>query len=84
MAVFWAGRMGLGRPEAIVAGLIAAVYRPLVFNDGLLEKEGTGALVAAVRFGLTALGAEPGRRVGWLACAGSPGVSSLCSAPTRS
>jgi hypothetical protein len=69
-AVFVAGRIGLGRVEAIIAGLIAAVYRPLVFNDGLLEKEGTGALVAAVALGLTARGAEPGRRVGWLACAG--------------
>jgi hypothetical protein len=54
VAVFWAGRVGVGRPEGIVAGLVAALYRPLVFNDGLLEKEGLGALVAAVALGLTA------------------------------
>src|SRR3954452_14173136 len=39
-AVFWAGRIGLGRAEGVVAGLIVALYRPLIFNDGLLEKEG--------------------------------------------
>ena len=63
-----------------MAGLIAAVYRPLVFNDGLLEKEGIGALVAAVALGLTA---RAGRR--WLWAGGrSRGGCWRCSAPTRS
>ncbi|MEA2630433.1 MAG: hypothetical protein QOE66_652, partial [Chloroflexota bacterium] len=67
LAVFWAGRKGLGRAEGIVAGLVTAVYRPLIFNDGLLEKEGVGALVAALALGLTARAAAPereGRGVG--------------------
>ena len=54
VAVFWAGRTGLGRAEGIIAGLVAAVYRPLIFNDALLEKEGVGALVAALALVLTA------------------------------
>jgi hypothetical protein len=68
LAVYAAGRTGLGRSEAIVAGLVAALYRPLVFNDGLLEKEGLGALVAAAALVLTARAAQPeraGRGTGW-------------------
>jgi hypothetical protein len=48
VVVFLAGRRGLGRAEGVVAGGIAAVYGPLIFADGLLEKEGLGALVASV------------------------------------
>jgi hypothetical protein len=57
-AVFWAGRRGLGRSEGVVAGLIAAAYGPLVFTDGLLEKEGLGALLAALALGITAWAAR--------------------------
>jgi hypothetical protein len=57
-AVFWAGRRGLGRTEGILAGLIAAAYGPLIFTDGLLEKEGLGALLAALAFGITAWAAQ--------------------------
>ena len=54
LAVFWAARRGLGRAEGVVAGLAAAVYGPLIFCDGLIEKEGMAALVSAVALGLTA------------------------------
>jgi Dolichyl-phosphate-mannose-protein mannosyltransferase len=54
LVVYWAGRLGLGRAEAIVAGALTAVYRPLIFTDGLLEKEGVAALGAATALGLTA------------------------------
>lgn len=60
IAVFWAGRLGLGRAEGLLAGLAAAVYGPLIFSDGLLDKEGLGALVAALALGLTA-GVASGR-----------------------
>ena len=43
LAVFWAARRGLGRSEGVVAGLAAAVYGPLIFCDGLIEKEGMAA-----------------------------------------
>jgi hypothetical protein len=54
LAVLWAGRIGLGRTEGLVAGCVAAAYGPLVLTDIGLEKEGPGALVAAVALGLTA------------------------------
>jgi hypothetical protein len=52
--VYWAGRRGLGRSEGIVAGFLAALHGPLIFTDGLLEKEGLGALIAAAALVLTA------------------------------
>jgi hypothetical protein len=83
-AVFWAGRIGLGRAEGIVAGLIVALYRPSIFNDGLLEKEGIGALVAALALGWTARAARPEatrRRGVWAGLAGAAwGVLSLLRA----
>jgi hypothetical protein len=54
LAVLWAGRIGLGRTEGLVAGCVAAVYGPLVLTDIGLEKEGLGALLAALALGLTA------------------------------
>jgi 4-amino-4-deoxy-L-arabinose transferase-like glycosyltransferase len=64
--VYWAGRRGLGRAEGIVAGIAAAAYGPLIFTDGLLEKEGVAALGAAAALGLTARAADPAGR-GWRA-----------------
>ena len=61
LAVFAAGRIGLGRGEAIVAGLATAAYGPLDFTDSLLEKEGPAALVAALALGLTMRAVAPGR-----------------------
>jgi hypothetical protein len=55
LAVLWAGRIGLGRTTGLVAGCVAAVYGPFVLTDISLEKEGLGALVAAVALGLSAL-----------------------------
>jgi hypothetical protein len=66
--VYAAARIGLGRSEAIVAGILAACYGPLVFTDGLLEKEGIGALIAAGALALTAL-ALARRRASWAAAA---------------
>ncbi|HEY2157642.1 MAG TPA: glycosyltransferase family 39 protein [Isosphaeraceae bacterium] len=60
--VYWAGRRGLGRAEGIVAGLIAAAYGPLIFTDGLVEKEGMAALGAAAALGLTAWATDPSGR----------------------
>ena len=67
VAVFWAGRVGLGRTEAIVAGLTAAFYRPLVFNDGLLEKEGTGGAGRCAGVGTDGAGgrARASGRLAW-------------------
>src|SRR5579883_635653 len=70
LAIFWAGRIGLGRVEGIVAGLMAALYGPLIFTDGLLEKEGLAALVAALGLILTASGASPARRAVWAGLSG--------------
>lgn len=66
LAIYGAARVGLGRAEAIVSGFLAAVYGPLVFTDGLVEKEGLGALIAALALGLSAL-ALTRRRAGWVA-----------------
>lgn len=63
LVVCWAGRRGLGRAEGIVAGLAAAVCGPLIFTDGLLEKEGPAALGAALALVLTARAVEPGRGI---------------------
>ena len=71
LAITWAGWRGIGRVEGIVAGLIAALYAPLIFTDGLLEKEGLGALLAALALGLTASGAKAMRgQGGWVAASG--------------
>jgi hypothetical protein len=59
LAVYWAGLHGLGRAEGVVAGLLAAAYGPLIFTDGLLEKEGIAAFGAALALGLTAWAADP-------------------------
>ena len=70
--VYWAGRRGLGRAEGIVAGLLSAVYGPMIFADGLLEKEGLAALGAATGLWLTACAVEPRGRswraavMGWV------------------
>lgn len=70
VAVFWAGRKGLGRSEGLAAGWAAALYGPLVFTDTCLEKEGLGALLAAVALGLTAMAATGRRGPGSAAWAG--------------
>lgn len=58
---YWAGRWGLGRAEGILGGLALAVYCPLVFADGQLEKEGIGALVAALALLVTTRAADARR-----------------------
>jgi 4-amino-4-deoxy-L-arabinose transferase-like glycosyltransferase len=45
--VYWAGRIGFGRTEGLLAGLGAALYGPLVFTDSLIEKEGLAAFLTA-------------------------------------
>lgn len=54
VVTFCAGRRGFGRAEGIVAGLLAAFYGPMVFTDGLLEKEGLAALAAALALAASA------------------------------
>jgi hypothetical protein len=54
MAVAWAGRVGLGRAEGLVAGWAAALYAPLIFADGSLEKEGFATFWTALALGLMA------------------------------
>jgi hypothetical protein len=52
--VAWAGRAGLGRAEGLLAGWATALYAPLIFADGSLEKEGLAAFWTALALGLTA------------------------------
>lgn len=54
LAVYWAGRETFGRTQAVLAGLAAACYGPFVFQDAALEKEGLGALVAALALAYSA------------------------------
>ena len=70
--VFLAGRWGLGRAEGVLAGLATAVYGPLIFTDGLLEKEGLAALLAAIALTISArcLNAGPRWRMAGIAAAG--------------
>ena len=58
LGVYWAGRRGLGRSEAIVAGWLAAACGPWVFTDGQLGKEGLAALVGALALVVTASAAH--------------------------
>ena len=72
MLIFLAGRRGLGRAEGVLAGMVAAVYGPLIFTDGLLEKEGLAALVASVGLvgAAEAVGGSGRARAGWMAASG--------------
>jgi len=70
VAVYGAGRIGLGKAEGVIAGLIAALYGPLVFTDALLEKEGPAALAAAAALGLSIRALRPGRGWPWAVAAG--------------
>jgi hypothetical protein len=54
LAIFWAGRTGLGRAEGIVAGLATAIYGPMIFYDAHLDKEVFVALGIALTLGLMA------------------------------
>ncbi|HWE38532.1 MAG TPA: glycosyltransferase family 39 protein [Isosphaeraceae bacterium] len=64
LLILRAGRRGLGKAEGVVAATLAALYGPFVFTDMLLEKEGLGALVAALALALTAdVAARP--RAAW-------------------
>lgn len=58
VCVYWAGRRGLGRGEAIAAGLLAAACGPWVFTDGQLGKEGLAALLGALALVVTASAAN--------------------------
>lgn len=60
VCLYWAGRRGLGRGEAIAAGCLAAACSPWVFTDGQLGKEGLAALIGALALVVTA-GAANGR-----------------------
>jgi hypothetical protein len=61
LVVAWAGRIGVGRAEGLVAGWSTAFYGPLIFADGSLEKEGLAAFCTALAFGVTAHLARLGR-----------------------
>jgi hypothetical protein len=54
LAVAWAGRIGLGRAEGLIAGWATALYGPLIFADGSLEKEGLATFCTALALGLMA------------------------------
>ena len=58
VCVYWAGRRGLGRGEAIAAGWLAAACGPWVFTDGQLGKEGLAALLGALALVVTAAAAN--------------------------
>jgi hypothetical protein len=82
IVVTWAGRVGLGRIEGILAGLVTAFYGPLVFADGCLEKEGLAALLTAAALGLVASLCRGSR---WpLASAGGAGIAWGAAALLRS
>ena len=71
LVVFWAGRTGLGRSEGLLAGWATAVYGPLIFADGCLEKEALAAFCTALALGLCACVSHSGR----LALAGAAGAA---------
>jgi 4-amino-4-deoxy-L-arabinose transferase-like glycosyltransferase len=58
VAVYWAGRIGFGRAEGLVAGALAAACGPWIFTDGQLEKEGAAALFVALALVATARASE--------------------------
>ncbi len=71
LVVFWAGRVGLGRSEGLLAGWATALYAPLIFADGSLEKESLAAFCTALALGLTAWTIRSGRA----ALAGTAGAA---------
>ena len=54
------GADGLGRAEGLLAAWATALYGPLIFADGSLEKEGLAALCTAVALALDRSGLEVG------------------------
>jgi len=70
VVTYWVGQRTLGRTEGIIAGLALAMYGPLAFTDGQLEKEGLGALAVALALAGTARAAEPDRGTASAALAG--------------
>jgi len=61
VATYYLGRRMFGRREALVAGLIVAVYAPLIFLEGELLDAGLTALLAVTGVLLTLRTAESGR-----------------------
>ena len=77
LVVVWAGQAGLGRAEGLLAGAAAALYAPLIFADGSLEKEGLATFWTALALGLTAhLARRPRGRTAF-AAGGAWGISGL-------
>jgi len=70
VVTYWVGQRALGQTEGILAGLALAIYGPLVFTDGQLEKEGIGALATALALAGTMRAAEPNRSTASAALAG--------------
>jgi 4-amino-4-deoxy-L-arabinose transferase-like glycosyltransferase len=61
VATYFLGRCAFGRREGLVAGLIVAVYAPLIFLEGELLDAGLNALLAVTTVLLTLKVAETGR-----------------------
>ena len=74
LVVTWAGRVGLGRAEGLLAGWATALYGPLIFVDGSLEKEGFAAFWTAGAFVITAYLARSARLAMALAAGACWGV----------
>jgi len=67
------GYRAVGRAEGLVAGSLMAVYGPLIFVDGSLEKEGMATLCVGLALGATAIWSFSVRRVGL--CAAGAGFA---------
>jgi hypothetical protein len=77
LVVAWVGRAGLGRIEGLLAGWATALYAPLIFADGSLEKEGLAAFWTALALWMTAHLARSGRPMIAAAGGASWGVVAL-------
>lgn len=75
--VLFAARPWFPRHAARLAGVIAAVYLPAIFFDGLIMKTGLGLFLAALTLGLFSRALAGGRVGVWLAAGIALGLTCL-------
>jgi 4-amino-4-deoxy-L-arabinose transferase-like glycosyltransferase len=76
--VFDAVRRSIGRAEAWVAGLLAALYVPSIFYEGLVLKSWMDTLLAAAALACLALAVQRGSRAAWAGTGLVFGIACLC------
>jgi len=64
--LYLAARVGFGRNTAAAAGIIAALYLPAIYYEGLILKTALATFLVALWLGLTAWAIRRGRLASWV------------------